>query len=160
MSNVATYISSCTSITDVINTDYNLAVGIADSSLLVGFICLFSSAQFLPLIFLHRFPFKNMIDQKTYSLFCGEKSLNKLALRCLACTFVPFLLELLRLLPLKKILDLLLNLVAAGKLSVIMNSFISYICCFQSTIFLGGSFLLHVLQHIFIFFPLLFQKFI
>ena len=78
---VTTSISLCASITDVINTDYYPAVGLDDYSLLMNFLCLLPSAQFLTLIVPFRFYCKDTIDSKTSIFFFGEKSLGKTGLK-------------------------------------------------------------------------------
>ena len=76
MSTVATALTSCASIADVINNCSNLSVRLDASYLVASSLCLRPSAQVLNLIVPSHF-FNNMIDSKKFLLFCGYKSLGK-----------------------------------------------------------------------------------
>ena len=78
MSTVSTSLPLGASIADVINADYNLAVGISVSSLLVNYLCLHPSTPFIPLIVPYHFSFNKMIDSKASLLFCSGNNLVKL----------------------------------------------------------------------------------
>ena len=71
----------------MINTYYNIFAGIYYYYLFVGYLCLRPSGKFLPLIVMSSLSFNNMIDFKTYLLFCGEKSLGKTGLK-VSCMFI------------------------------------------------------------------------
>ena len=89
MSTVTISLDLCAMITDVINTDYNIAVADATSYLLV-ILFWHASAQILPLVVLYRFSFDNIIDSKRSHFLCGDKSIGKTGLK-VSCIYICYI---------------------------------------------------------------------
>ena len=131
MSTVTTYISSCALITDAIYTEYDIFIGFAASYLIMNFLCLCSSTRFIPLIVPSHFILGTWLILELPFYFVVTNHLVKQVWRCTTCAFVTFLMDMLCFLILLFSLDFHLNLFSECKLMVVVNKFISYLCCYH-----------------------------
>ena len=125
MSTIAIYLSLCASITDWINNDPNISVGVDATYFLVNLLCLCPYLQFLPLIFCPIFPLRTWLILKLVVSFVVKNHLVKTVFKVSRMCIFYISDRAALFLILQIFLGLLLNLFYAFKFLLVVNNFIS-----------------------------------